>query len=891
MLLHSFHHIKLWLSVSAALCCPLWAAAQSPLAQPVDFDCENCRPADALVALSRQTGVNIVFAEYFFERCKPLSIHARQEPLERVVTTIAACSKRSYTLLDGQVVFSPDKKKYTLSGYVQDEATGERLLGTSIGSLTEQGKGTVTNEFGFFSLRLEEGEHRLALARVGYDAAIRNIDLNADRLLVLKLRPNTMLPEVLIRPAANRDTNPQTVESISPIVLSVNDLKFMPAPGGEPDLMRQIALEPGVQTGVDGLGGLHVRGGNADQNLILLDDVPVYNPSHALGLFSIFNTHTVSQARLWKGDFPARYGGRASSVLDVRTRDGNMRDYHTNASMGLFAGSITAEGPIARDRSSFLVGVRTTYFEPWVKLFSERGDVLTFSGDDVAYRFYDVNAKLNYVLSPRDRVYLSFYQGGDLFRNRFEQNYISEEGITTDSFSLRTNWGNTIAALRWNHVLRPNLFTNTTLRFSRFLYQSRLGFNSGFLSASGKASTLANYGQIYQTLIRDASAKTDFTFYANERFTARWGMALTRHAFQPGALAINLLQPGQSPGAADSLANVLLNNESLLASEVEGYFDADRRFARRWRMEAGLHGSVFSGKNVNYRALLPRLRVQRTGQRGWSIWAGYHRSAQYLHQIGSFNVSLPFELWVPSTRKVEPERVGQWTAGLGWQRGGWRWQVEGYDKRLDRVLTFISSNDALYNGGAEDASGWEDRITEGSGRSRGVEFLLEKNRGSTTGSLAYTLSKTARLFPELNSGEVFPFRFDRRHDLKITVRQRITRWLEADAVWAFATGNPITLAGAKFTYQSANGEVERSVFVYTSVNGYRLPNYHRLDASLTAQFGKKKLRHLVQLSVYNAYNRANPFYRYVDTSGNKKTNAVDYTLLPVLPGLRYEIRF
>ncbi|HND89945.1 MAG TPA: hypothetical protein PK971_16550, partial [Saprospiraceae bacterium] len=403
-------------------------------------------------------------------------------------------------------------------------------------------------------------------------------------------------------------------------------------------------------------------------------------------------------------------------------------------------------------------------------------NLLTFSGENLAYRFYDANVKLNYVVSKHDRVHFSFYHGGDVFRNRFEQNYITESGITTDSFSLRTDWGNTIAALRWNHLLRPNLFTNTTLRFSRFLYESRLGLNSSYLSAGGKRSTLANYGQIYRTLIRDASAKTDFTFYVRPSLTLRWGVSITRHAFQPGVIAVNLLQPGRTPGAADSLANLLLNNQSLLANEVEGYFDADWRMGRYWRMEAGFNGSVFQGEKVNYRALLPRMRLQRSGKRGWSIWGGYHRSAQYLHQIGSFNISLPFELWVPSTRKVQPERVGQWTAGWGRQHKGWRWQVEGYDKRLDRVLSFISSNDALYNGGAEDASGWEDRITEGSGRSRGVEFLLEKNRGSTTGTLAYTLSKTERHFPELNSGQTFPFRFDRRHDLKITMRQRLTRW-------------------------------------------------------------------------------------------------------------------
>jgi len=882
--------VKAFLFSAILFAALLPVAAQSPLNRVLDFDCPDCQPADALVLLSRQTGVNIVFSDRFFSQCDPVNLEARQETFQAVLAKITSCSKVDYKVVDDQIVFFKKQPKYILSGYVKDVDTGEQLLGTSIGSLTEKGNGTVSNEFGFFSLRLSEGPHRIALFRVGYETEIRELTLNGDRMVTLKLKSSNTLPEVLIRPLARRDSA-QQAEMFSPKTLSVNDLKYMPSPGGEPDLMRQVALEPGVQTGVDGLGGLHVRGGNADQNLILLDDVPVYNPSHALGLFSIFNTNTVSQARLWKGDFPARYGGRVSSVFDVRTRDGNMHDYHANVSVGLFTSSVTAEGPIVKEKSSFLVGLRTTYFEPWVKFFSQRGNLLTFSGKDVAYRFFDGNVKLNYILSDHDRIYLSLYRGGDLFHNRFEQQYVSEEGLVTDHYTLGSEWGNTIAALRWNHVLRPNLFTNTTLRYSRFLYQSQLGLNSKFLSASGKESVLANYSQLYQTLIRDASIKTDFTFYAREHLTLRWGGSLTRHAFQPGALAVNFLQPGQSPNAADSLANVLLNNESLLAHEIEGYFDMDWRFTPRFRMEAGLNGSVFHGKNVGYQALLPRLRIQYLGRRGWSLWAGYHRTAQYLHQIGSFNISLPFELWVPSTRKVEPERVGQWTSGFGWQRNGWRWHVEAYDKRLDRVLTFISSNDALYNGGAEDASGWEDRITEGTGRSRGIEFLLEKKTGSTTGSVAYTLSKTTRHFAELNSGNPFPFRFDRRHDIKITLRQRIVRWLEVDAIWAYATGNPITLAGVKFKYQSANGDLERDVYVYTSVNGYRLPNYHRVDASLTAQFGKNRLRHLVQLSVYNAYNRANPFYRYVDVSGTKKTNAVDYTLLPILPGLRYELKF
>ena len=265
--------------------------------------------------------------------------------------------------------------------------------------------------------------------------------------------------------------------------------------------------------------------------------------------------------------------------------------------------------------------------------------------------------------------------------------------------------------------------------------------------------------------------------------------------------------------------------------------------------------------------------------------------AQNLHQIGSFNISLPFELWVPSTRRVPPEIVWQTSAGIGWHNSHWGWQIETYYKNLERVLTFISSNDALFAGGAVDASGWEDRIAIGTGWSKGMELLLEKTSGKLTGSIAYTLSQSTRLFPDLNAGRPFPFRFDRRHDLKITLRQQLYKWLEADVVWAVASGNPITLAGVKFRHESVEGAVEREVYFYTDVNGYRLPVYHRLDAALNASWGSDKFHHGLQIGVYNAYNRSNPFYLYVDASSSVKGKAIQYTLPPMLPVFRYELKF
>lgn len=879
-----FHAIALLICILSAGA----VTAQTQLQTLVDFSCKELTPSQALVQLSRQTGVNIAFSDRFFDRCSNISLEVTSVPMRQVLDKITACARVGYRLVGEQVVLYPKSQKRTLSGFVEDAETGERLIGASIRIMSEKNTGVISNEFGFFSIRLDEGEYAVQGAYVGYRPEQLQVPLFSDRIVHLRLKPSTRLSEVVI--ASNPGQEEKSQKNGSPKHLNLVELKMLPMPGGEADLLRQAALQPGIETGTDGIGGLHVRGGNADQNLFLMDDVPVYSPSHALGLFSIFNPATVSSVRLWKGDFPARYSGRASSVLDVRTREGNLHEFKGQVSSGLFASSAVIEGPIVRGKGSFLLGGRATYFEPWVKFFSKKGNLLTFSGDAIRYRFYDSNLKLNYSLSDKDRLYFSFYYGGDLFKNDFGQAYNDSKGYITDHSTLATDWGNAIAALRWNHLLRENLFTNTTIRYSRFFYQSRLGFQSDILYPDGKSYRLANYGQLYQTLIRDLSWKTDFTFYVSEPLTLRWGVAYTNHDFQPGALSANFLQPGQTQGNVDSLANILLNNEKLAADEAEAYLDTEWEFVERFHLEAGLHASVFQVKNANYRLLQPRLRVKHLGKKGWNKWLGYHQTAQYLHQIGSFNISLPFELWVPSTRRVPPEQVSQYSMGIGWQGKTWGWQLEGYHKNFDRVLTFISSGDALYTGGAVDASGWEDRIAAGSGKSKGLEFLLEKTKGNTTGFFSYTLSKSTRLFPDLNSGRDFPFRFDRTHDFKISVHQRIFKWLDADVVWGFATGNPITLTGVKFRHESVEGEVERDVFFYTEVNGYRLPNYHRLDVALQANFTTGKLKHGIQLGAYNAYNRANPFYLYIDAGSSIKGKAIQFTLLPVLPIFRYEIK-
>ncbi len=863
--------------------------AQQPLSDVVRFTCINCKPADALVALSRQTGTNIVFSDRFFKSCPTITIQTDGERLSSLLDRISACAPVSYQWTNGQVVFFRKSSRFTFNGYIQDEETGERLIGASIRVQGEKSHTAISNEFGFFSLSLDEGEYQVAVIYIGYKMLVANVNLTSDRRVTLKLIPNVELPEVVISALPSTTSNVAADENRPNLPLS--SMRHIPMPGGEADLMRLAALQPGVQTGVDGLGGLHIRGGNSDQNLILLDDVPVYNPSHALGLFSIFNPGTVSNARLWKGDFPARYGGRTSSVFDIRTRDGNFKEYKGTVSTGLFAASVTAEGPLKLDKSSFLVGARTTFLGPWVNYFSKRDNLLTFSGDKVVYRFYDVNVKYNYLFSEKDKLYFSFYHGGDKFSDQFQQVYNTSNGLLLDKNAFSSNWGNSIAALRWNHLISPKLFLNTILRYSSFLYQSQLSFNSTEYVPNGQVSVLSNFGQIYQTLISDWSGKTDFTYYPNEKLTLRWGLAYTLHNFQPGALSVNFLIPGQTTPSIDSLAKVLRNNEKLVSDESEIYIDAEWRIGKNYRLDVGLNAVGFQIRNQAYRNLQPRLRIQRTGPRGWSQWGGYHRSVQNLHQIGSFNISLPFELWVPTTAKVPPEIAWQLSTGIGWRRGSWYCQIEGYYKELETVLSFLTTNDALYTGGVEDAIGWEDRIAVGQGRARGIEFLLEKNMGRTNVGISYALSSADRQFNEINSGKWFPFRFDRRHDLKLNVHQRLLPWLTADAAWTIATGNPITLAGVKYEHNSPGSQASRNVYVYTEVNGYRLPAYHRLDLGLNATYRVGKSDHGVQLGVYNLYNRANPFFLFVDAGSGVPGKAIQYTLLPILPSFRYEVKF
>ncbi len=905
-------------ALSYLVVCVFWAlslvvaTAQTALQdRRVRVECQNCEVRAVIQDIAVRYNLNISYPSALFSGCPRVTIVANDEPLQRVLERLVSCALAKVEWSNDQIAIRA-LREYAVSGRVFDAESGEWLIGATVRWAEGNGaSGSVTtNEYGFFSLKLYEGRYRIAAHYVGHRSQLMTLEVQADRVLYFRLEPDATLPEITIRNMA-----PAGIEGALSLEsgrrLSPLHMQQVPMLGGEADPMRYATLLPGVVSGVDGLGGLHIRGGNADQNLFLLDDVPVYNPSHALGVMSIFSAGAINHAQLWKSDFPARYGGRVSSVLDVRLRDGNPYRYGGEVSAGLLSASVMFEGPwlrkakrnksISEDsvepKNAFMVSLRRTPLELWQGLLrGQRKGVLFLAGEEAKYRFYDLTLKANYLLSERDHLHFSLYSGGDSFENQWSQTFSSTTHLFNDRYALGTTWGNNIAALRWSRTLRSGVFSKTILRYSRFYYQSKQDLLSeSFNFVSARRKLLANYAQRYQTFIEDVSLQTDWEFRPLNALALHAGGFYTFHTFKPGALTVNFLLPGQSPLLADSLTKALFNRERVKADELGLYVDATWEFARNGRIEAGLYASSFEIRNRVFWLFQPRLRLSKRLGEYWQVWSGYHRTGQFLHQVGTFNLSFPFELWVPTTSRVLPEEAWQATLGLGLSRSGWSITAEGYYRYLSRVLTFKSSTTALLIAGAEDASGWEDRIIGGTGWARGVEISVEKRLQYASMAASYTWSRAIRQFPDLNAGQPFPFRFDRPHVLNLSAQQRITPWLDLSVLWVYAIGNPITLAVLKFQHQTHEDNAQlREVLIYSSVNNYRLPHYHRLDLSCRLHFQGRSLQHEVQIGAYNIYNRANPFFMYLDGSSvseSGKVRAVQYTLLPILPELRYSLRF
>ncbi|MGN0202099.1 MAG: TonB-dependent receptor domain-containing protein [Candidatus Cryptobacteroides sp.] len=755
----------------------------------------------------------------------------------------------------------------TVSGYVKDRTSGETLIGAAVFNGTD---GTVTNEYGYYSLRVPSGTNRIHFSHVGYDEKIVEVTATKDTVINVLFNPN-----LTIRKAGITAFSEAGLHSARPgsRIVSPEMIKSSPVVLGEADVLKTLQLLPGIQSGMEGFSGIYVRGGGPDENLIMLDGVPIYNVSHMFGLFSAFTPEAVKKVTVYTGAFPAKYGGRVSSVIDVRTNDGNSNELKGCVSVGLLSDKLHLEGPLGNGKTTFSASARAMH----TFLLAP---VMALSKNKINYLFYDLNGKLSHRFSDRDLLSLSIYNGKDRFRyDEVETRKVTgADGVEfnqTSEYDIRTAYGNTVAALRHSHIFTNNLLSEALVAWNA--YGMDLFLENGdrtFDYSSG----------IHDLLFRDSF---DCNLPGSSKLN--FGAEYVFHRFLPEKSAVTI--PDQPVNTYDG-TRTDGHEASLFVSGLTSLSD-------RFTVEAGLRLTGFLVQGKGTLDIQPRASVNWMVSESVSLKAAYSRMSQYMHQLSSGSLSLPSDLWVPVTRNLKPEISDIVSAGACYTGlKDWVFSAEGYWKRLDNVIDYIDGKLAL-----QGKNGWEDNVAMGRGRSYGVELYLGKTFGKTTGSLSYTLSRSERIFPDgsINNGRWFPFQYDRRHSITASFSHRFNERVDLGALWVFNSGNCMT-APEKMTeiivpdaYQK-EGFWTMEMWHFPSRNNYRLPPSHRLDLSVNIRKERKHGERVWTVGIYNLYNARNPNwvvvdYDSTDSSGVYHTCLSIRSFLTFLPYFSYTFNF
>ena len=751
------------------------------------------------------------------------------------------------------------QKKYTVSGHVTDAATGEEQIGATI-YISELKTGTVTNSYGFYSITIPSGIYHLRFSFVGYQSVEKEINLTANSMLNIELKTvETNLDEVVIKGDAD-DANVRS-SSMGVVKMDVKKINKIPILFGEQDVLKTLTLMPGISSGGEGKGGFFVRGGNTDQNLILLDEAPVYNASHLFGFFSVFNSDALKDIQLYKEGIPAEFGGRLSSVVDVYMNDGNSKKYSISGGLGIISSRLTLEGPVVKDKGSFIVSGRRTYADLFLRLSKKE-----FKNNTLY--FYDFNAKANYKIGKNDRIFLSGYFGRDK--------------LGTSNFGF--SWGNATGTFRWNHIFNSRLFSNTSVIYSSYDYLIKVEQQNLKISL--------------ESGINDWNIKQDFTYFFNTNNTVKFGFNIIHHTFMPG----ERLAEGTS-----SIPDIILEKKRGYESAV--YVSNNQKIGTRLKLTYGFRvsmynsigpgtvyqynsdGGVISETEYQSGALIksyfepePRLSVSYMLNETSSVKASYQRMAQNVHLLSTSTSDSPTDVWVPSSSIIKPETSNQVSLGYfrNFKNNTFESYVEIYYKTMHHQIDFKDGANIFLNPHIEAD------ITFGDGRSYGMEVFIKKRLGKFTGWVGYTLSKTERLFDEINHGNWYPARQDRTHDVSIVAMYQLNKRISFSANWIYYTGDAVTMPGGSYV---VNGNI---VPLYTERNGYRMPDYHRLDVGMTfVSKETKKLKSSWNFSVYNVYARENAYSIYFQENPDKPgtMQAVKLYLFSIVPSITWNFKF
>lgn len=769
-------------------------------------------------------------------------------------------------------------KTFTISGYIEDAASSEKLIGAAVVEANSRA-GVVSNTYGFFSLTLESGEVTLLSSYVGYAPQEISFKLRRDTMLTIRLTEGVEMNAVEVN--AKREDRIERRTQMSQVTVPIEQLKKIPALLGEVDVLKALQLLPGVQAGNEGQSGIYVRGGSPDQNLILLDGVPVYNVSHLGGFLSVFNGDAIKNVTLTKGGFPARYGGRLSSVIEIDTKEGNMKEYHGEGAIGLITSRLTLEGPIVKDKVSFMVSGRRTYFDlilnPIMKAGLRSNGVVSNINMDLY--FYDLNAKVNWKINDKHRIFLSAYNGLDIFGLD-----LTERGSNSDYFRTQAsiNWGNITTAFRWNYLINQKLFSNTTITYSRFRFNTLAGFEQQ--TGSEKNAVSANYfSGIY-----DWAGKIDFDYLPNPNHRIRFGASATYHTYNPGALQTKLSFAQFNLDTTLGTGNIH-SWESYIYAEDEIQWGA-------LKANLGAHLGGFFVQNTFFPSLQPRIGLNYLLKNDLSLKASFVTMQQNINLLTNEGLGLPTDLWVPSTERIRPQT--SWQAAIGVAKtvkDDYEVSLEGYYKQMNNVISYKEGVSFL---GAQNS--WEDKITQGKGWSYGIELFVQKKEGNTTGWIGYTLAWNNRQFNDINGGLAYPFKYDRRHNLSVVVSHKFSEKFSANFSWVYSTGNAVTLYTNVINMPSFGQNINdtyKEMYEIASVgdrNAYRMKDFHRLDFNLEWSKKKKYYTRKWNVGAYNAYNRANPFAMYLSSKNVNGTYVPTYkqiAIFPIIPFISYGFKF
>lgn len=863
---------------------------------------------EILKEIEKQCEIHFSYESSLLQDLPEVTLIAKEEPLESCLKRMFSSLPVLYQQKGTYIILKRKPKQVTISGFVFDKTSSESLIGASVYDIITF-KGMASNNHGFFSIRLSPGEVSVYVSYIGYKSKLLHFDsLENDTLLTVELEPGTSLEEVIVSGTTDVEKHPLLSTRMGALELNQQTIQSVPVMFGESDIIKTLQMTPGVAVGTEGFAGMYVRGGNVDENLFLIDGNPIYQVNHVGGIFSAFNTEAVRGMEFLKAGFPSRYGGRLSSVVDVHTREGNMKEYHGQASIGLIAGNISLEGPIVKDRTSFMIALRRTWLDalsaPALAILNhkrkKKGEKL-----NLRYAFHDLNFKLDHRFNDKSRMFFSLYNGNDVLKGSYtEFSTKDEEVYYYDDSQSYLRWGNLMATAGWTYVFNNQLFGKLSGVYTRYkstvrqIYDNEYGIPQEDAYSSGYSEMSTKTG------ITDFGFRSLFDYMPSTFHRIRFGADMLIHRFKPECSRVKGVGEliGNTP-----IQGVVYANDLLWANEFSAFIEDDWNLSHTVRINGGVRYTLFTIDNKTYTSLEPRLSMRWLLNRSFSLKASYARMNQYVHLINNSFINLPTDAWMPITSQLKPLVSDQLSIGAyyNWKEE-YNFSVEGYYKQMDNLLEYKNGYSFL-----PFLSSWEDKMATGEGCSYGAEFMLRKQTGKTTGWIGYTLSWSDRKFRDINNGLRFPAKYDNRHKLNLVAMHQLSSRVELSAMWTYTSGNRLTLALENYegllgkdSYYWNYGEVKQinglmDLNYFEERNNYQLPAYHRLDLGINIYRPKKNGRMGIwNVSIYNAYCRMNPFMIRKSLKATRESEEYkpvprfkQVGIMPIIPSVTYTYKF